>query len=197
MLYSDENEALVRRLLAGDTSARDELIAVNQPLVYRTVTHIVRRFPASHHFRDELIGAGFVGLVNAVDRLITDGDAQRPIRNFLITTIRNTVISELRQQIRYYQTHRHVDSYTKLPEECLVTEDKSLQQLENTEYLWSRNMSAREQQVIELFLQGKSRRDIAAELQIPYTVVCDRLAAFVRRERRKSQEKVRKCVASG
>jgi RNA polymerase sigma factor (sigma-70 family) len=185
MPHTDANEALVARLLAGDMTARDELIVVNQPLVYVTVTRILRHWPASSHLRDELIGAGSMALVAIVDNLVTTGDVKRPIRNYLITAIRNDIISELRQHTRYYKVHHHVDSYAKLPEECLVVEDAGLKRLENLEYLHVHCKSPQERQVLELFLQGNSRRDIAQRLQVPYNVVCDILAAYTRRVRRK------------
>ena len=190
---SDVNEALVIRLLSGDTSARDELIIVNQPLVYTTVSRILRHWPTNNHLRDELIGAGLTSLVMIVDKLITKGSVERPVRNFLITAIRNGIISELRLHIRHYKIHRHVDSYSKLPEDCLMIENAGLKRLEDVEYLQVHCKSLQEQQILELFLSGNKRRDIAQRLQIPYNVVCDILAAYTRRARRKeNKENLRK-----
>lgn len=195
MPHTDVNEALIARLLASDMTARDELIIVNQPLVYVTVTRILRRWPAYSHLRDELIGAGAAALVAIVDNLVVTGDVRRPVRNYLITAIRNGIISELRQQTRHYRRHQYVESYSYLPEIYLAVEDTNLRSLEDAEYFRAHCKSPQEQQVLELFLHGNNRRDIAQFLQMPYNVVCDILAAYARRVRRKeNREKSRKGV---
>lgn len=179
--HADKNEALVARLLSGDMSARDEMIELNQPLVYTTVTRVLRRWPALEHIRDELQGVGILALVKIVNRLVVTGDVQRPVRNYLIKAIHDSLISEIRKSYRYYQVHRHVDAYEKLPEECLAVEDTGIARFVDRDYLMAQCVTERERDLLYLHFEGHSRPEIAAILGMTINVVNDVFEVFVRR----------------
>ena len=61
-LSAKEERACFERLNAGDRSARDELVEHN----LRLVAHIVKKYYAIDHDRDDLISIGTVGLIKAV-----------------------------------------------------------------------------------------------------------------------------------
>ena len=63
----EKNLALFRRLVAGDTSAREEMIAGNMPLAIANVESFIRLFPEIAYLRDDLMSAAFIGLVKAVN----------------------------------------------------------------------------------------------------------------------------------
>ena len=61
-LSAKEERVCFERLNAGDRSARDELVEHN----LRLVAHIVKKYYAIDHDRDDLISIGTVGLIKAV-----------------------------------------------------------------------------------------------------------------------------------
>ena len=65
----EQNERLYPRVMAGDEAAREEMIEANMPLVIAKVNSYIRRYPQLEHLRDDLHGAGFVGLVQAVNKM--------------------------------------------------------------------------------------------------------------------------------
>ena len=62
-LSRDEENICIRRMLDGDTDARNKLIEHN----LRLVAHIVKKFEATGHDIDDLIGIGTVGLIKGID----------------------------------------------------------------------------------------------------------------------------------
>ncbi len=65
----EQNERLYSRVMAGDEKAREEMIQCNMPLVISKVDSYIRRYPQLEHLRDDLHSAGFVGLVQAVNKM--------------------------------------------------------------------------------------------------------------------------------
>ena len=65
LLTAGEELELARRCEAGDTAARDELVARN----FRLVASIAQRYPDKGHLkRDDLIQEGLIGLMRAVEK---------------------------------------------------------------------------------------------------------------------------------
>jgi RNA polymerase sigma-B factor len=83
------DEALVRRHLAGDAHAREELVRRLEPLVDR----LARRYRGFPH-RDDLRQVAFLGLAKAIDRF--DPDLGIPLRGYAVPTI----LGELRRHLR-------------------------------------------------------------------------------------------------
>lgn len=65
----EKNLALFRRVIAGDASAREEMIAGNMPLAVANVEGFIRQYPEIAYLRDDLTSAAFVGLVKAVNKM--------------------------------------------------------------------------------------------------------------------------------
>ncbi len=73
----EQNDAVYRRLVAGDANARDEMIEGNMALAAFRVEEYLRNAPQMAYYRDDLIGAATYGLCEAVDSMRKKG----PIRN--------------------------------------------------------------------------------------------------------------------
>lgn len=85
-----KNDALYRKLLAGDPGARSELIKGNMALVIVKVDSYLRQFPNLRYFREDLISAGLLSLVQAVDGLRAAGEV--PDANptgYIYTSVQN------------------------------------------------------------------------------------------------------------
>ena len=65
----ERNERLYPRLMAGDEKAHEEMVEGNMPLVIVKVNSFIQRNPQLAHLRDDLHSAGFVGLVQAVNKM--------------------------------------------------------------------------------------------------------------------------------
>jgi len=185
------NDALITRLIAGDTTARNELIVANQRLVYITVDRTLRLWINFQFLEDDLIGEGMVALVTAVDRLNEIGDAARPpVRNYLITAIRNILISTLvgqRGEVNHYQTTQYLDSYHRIPEHVLAEEDPVFARIEDREFFLSLCETEREREILSYFLAGKSQVNIIAATEYTRHIVSDTLIRF-RQKLKESQE---------
>lgn len=75
----ERNERLYPRVMAGDEKAREEMIEANMPLVIVKVNSFLCRHSQFEHLRDDLHSAGFVGLVQAVNKMAEHVDP--PIAN--------------------------------------------------------------------------------------------------------------------
>lgn len=185
--YDKLNEALVTRLFAGDLTARDELIIANQRLVYTTVDRILRLWINFQHLNDDLIGEGMIALVTAVDRLLKIGEAARPIRNYLITAIRNRLITELLGQADHYLTTQYLDSYHRIPEHVLAEDDPVFARIEDHEFFMSLCATEREREILSYYLAGQKPVDIIRRTDFSRAIVHNTLQQF-RQKLRESQE---------
>lgn len=187
------NDTLIARYHAGDPTARDELIVANQPLVYTTVDRTLRIWTNFQYLHDDLVGEGMIALVLAVDRLLLIKDTDRQIRNYLITAIRNRLVSELvgsqsgRGQVDHYQTTQYLDSYHRISEQVLAEDDPVFAQIEDHEFFMSLCETEREREILSYFLAGKSQVDIIATTEHTRHVVSNTLVQF-RRKLRESPE---------
>ena len=66
---AEKNADLHPRVAAGDKKARETMISGNMPLVLSKVEAFIRSFPSIAHLRDDLVSAGCVGLVKAVNKM--------------------------------------------------------------------------------------------------------------------------------
>jgi len=168
---AERNETLVEQLLAGDTSARDELIVINRRLVFTTVKRFLRTWPNFKHLHADLIGVGMVALVQAVDRLIEIGEVKRPIRNYLISSVRFKLLSEVVKEIEHLQSHQYVATYGEAPEHTLAVDDPIFGQIEDQEFLLSLCESERDREILTLFLGGKNPSDIIRSTDFTESIV--------------------------
>lgn len=65
----ESNRALFALVEAGDVAARQQMIEGNLPLVVAKVTSFINKWPSFAHLRDDLTSAGFIGLVNAINKI--------------------------------------------------------------------------------------------------------------------------------
>lgn len=72
VLKSDETRELLLRAKAGDTQAREELIAGN----LRLVLSVIQRFANRGENADDLFQVGCIGLIKAIDNFNTDLDVK-------------------------------------------------------------------------------------------------------------------------
>ena len=176
--YDKLNETLVTRLFAGDLTARDELIVANQRLVYTTVDRVLRLWINFQHLHDDLVGEGMIALITAVDRLLKIGEVARPIRNYLITAIRNRLITELIGQANHYQTIQYLDSYHRIPESVLAENDPVFARIEDREFFMSLCETEREQEILSYYLAGQKPVDIIRRAGLSRAIVHNTLQQF-------------------
>ena len=187
---NEQNEALVEQLLAGDTTARNKLIEINRRLVFTTVKRFLGNWPDFRYLRADLIGVGMLALVQAVDRLIEIGEVDRPIRNFLITSIRGYLLNELlRAEAEYNQFHQSVGSYNEVPEHTLAVDDPAFDRIEDQEFLLSFCDSERDREILTLFFGGERLADIIRNTDYTENVVRKTLG-LIREKLRNSQDLV-------
>ena len=63
------NNELFPAVVAGDLLARQTLIEENMALVVVKADSLIKRLPLLHYLRDDLISAGYVGLVSGVNEI--------------------------------------------------------------------------------------------------------------------------------
>lgn len=186
---AERNETLVEQLLAGDTPARDKLIEINRRLVFTTVKRFLRTWPDFKHLHADLIGVGMVALVQAVDRLVEIGEVKRPIRNYLISSIRFKLLTEVEREIEHLQSHQYVATYGKVPEHILAIDDPIFGQIEDQEFLLSLCESERDREILTLFFESRSPSNIIRSTDFTESVVWKTLR-LIRGKLRNLQESV-------
>lgn len=92
---SDTQELWQRFKLQGDREARDRLINKYAYLVKITAGRVVTNLPPNVE-RDDLVGAGVVGLVKAVDQF--DVSRQVKFETYAIALIRGAILEMLREE---------------------------------------------------------------------------------------------------
>lgn len=76
------NDALYPKVVAGDASARNQMIEANMSLVTNKVQAYLSQHPEWNHLRDDLISQGFVGLTQAVNKMagiVSEDDIDIPV----------------------------------------------------------------------------------------------------------------------
>lgn len=91
-LSKEEEAECLKRLAAGDESARDELIERNM----RLVAHIVKKFHPKHEFLDDFISIGTIGLMKAINTYTPDRKTK--LATYAARCIENEILMHLRQQ---------------------------------------------------------------------------------------------------
>jgi RNA polymerase sporulation-specific sigma factor len=91
-LSKAEEEDCLKRLAAGDESARDELIERNM----RLVAHVVKKFHPKHEQLDDYISIGTIGLMKAVNSFTLDRKTK--LATYAARCIENEILMYLRTQ---------------------------------------------------------------------------------------------------
>ena len=77
-LDAEKNAELYPLVAAGDKAARETMINGNMPLVLSKVESFIRCFPGVAHLRDDLVSAGCIGLVKAVNQMAKGCQIRQP-----------------------------------------------------------------------------------------------------------------------
>src|ERR1700682_5577779 len=88
-------KALWARFTAGDEGARNELLTEHLSLVHHVARQLSRTLAAEADF-DELVSAGTMGLMSAVDAF--DVSRGLAFSTFAVPRIRGAILDELRRQ---------------------------------------------------------------------------------------------------
>lgn len=91
-LSKTEEAECLKRLAAGDDSARDELIEHNM----RLVAHIVKKFQPKHELLDDYISIGAIGLMKAINSFTPDRKTK--LATYAARCIENEILMYLRTQ---------------------------------------------------------------------------------------------------
>jgi len=93
---AEENADLHLRVINGDDDARTRMIEGNMPLVVSKVESLVAKYPALAYLHDDLVSAGFVRLVEAVNGIVglPDTDSQM-VAGYLGRAINNAIADEI------------------------------------------------------------------------------------------------------
>lgn len=75
---AEKNSELYAIVAAGDKTARETMINGNMPLVLSKVEAFIRCFPHVSHLRDDLVSAGFIGLLKAVNQMAEGCKIKQP-----------------------------------------------------------------------------------------------------------------------
>jgi len=88
----EEEKIAIERFLAGDMSARDELIERNM----RLVAHVVKKFHPKHELLDDYISIGTIGLMKAVNSYTPTKKTK--LATYAARCIENEILMYLRTQ---------------------------------------------------------------------------------------------------
>jgi len=91
----EQNDEVYNRLVAGGEKARVEMIEGNMALVVFRVDAYLRSAPQMAYYRDDMISEGFVGLCEAVDRMLRVGRIKNPRPTGCITRAIDRSINHL------------------------------------------------------------------------------------------------------
>lgn len=86
-LSREDNDRLYGAVKAGDLDARERMVTGNMYLVVEKVNCFVRRYPNAKHLRDDLMSAGFCGLLLAVNAIAAGDVANTNITGYLAVVV--------------------------------------------------------------------------------------------------------------
>ena len=84
-LTLEENNILYQQILAGDKQAIEDMIVGNMALVISKTNDFIGSRPWSRYLNDDLISAGFIGLIEAVNKL--PASLNNTVTSYLIVSI--------------------------------------------------------------------------------------------------------------
>jgi RNA polymerase sigma-B factor len=158
----------------GDRTARTRVIEENLPLVHS----LARRFSRSSETLDDLVQAGAIGLIKAVDGF--RDDRGRDLGAYAVPTI----VGELRRHVRERATAAAV---VELEEESLAAAARSQAEVSETRALVRSALDAlgpRERRIVALrYYRDWSQESIAAEVGLSQVQVSRVLSASLEKMR--------------
>lgn len=176
----ERNERLYPRVMAGDEEAREEMIESNMPLVIVKVNSFLCRHSQFEYLRDDLHSAGFVGLVQAVNKMAEHIDP--PIVNptgYISVAITHEIgrlvaKEENRGFARVPKADREAGKVpfvtNSLPESLVDPEQEAAQEvIEMRDLLESCCESDDERTILRMREKGHSDREIADAIGLKHT----------------------------
>ena len=176
----ERNERLYPRVMAGDEEAREEMIESNMPLVIVKVNSFLCRHSQFEYLRDDLHSAGFVGLVQAVNKMAEHVDP--PIVNptgYISVAITHEIgrlvaKEENRGFARVPKADREAGKVpfvtNSLPESLVDPEQEAAQEvIEMRDLLESCCESDDERTILRMREKGHSDREIADAIGLKHT----------------------------
>jgi len=164
----EENDRIYLLILAGNADARDLMIRSNVPLVISLVeTYIKRGRRKYRYLRSDMFSAGLVGLIQAVDKMVRDGQVDTPNPTGLISTFVRGAIGEVLVKESCIRVPRGADAPVVLhgvDPDSISYDPDHLRNLR--EQLFACCDTEAEQDVIKLRLEGYSDLAIGKMLSL-------------------------------
>lgn len=152
---SDLDDAWSRVVNDDDPKAKEEILIAYRPLVERIAREVLRKKP-SNFDRDDLIQAGMIGLLNAIERF--DPSREVLFSTFATIRVRGSIYDEInkmdwtprqvRERIRavikakedHYRVHQHTPSADELSQ---IIKDNSGKELSPQEVLQAEEQASK------------------------------------------------------
>lgn len=175
---AEENNRLYALVAAGDAAARRRMIEGNMPLVVAKVDSFLAEFPNLTYLRDDLTSAGFVALVQAVNK-VAKGKVRTNASGYIGVSV-NTAIGHLLEDESPIQVCHGTRAAKKaegeelevpavantLSDHCRLPIAPQAQKVEARDLLRSCCKDDIERKILRLCESGCTYRQIAA--QVPY-----------------------------
>ena len=81
--HIEQNNRLYPAVVAGDPAAREALIVGNMPLIVVKAEGFIRHIPGVAYLRDDLVSAGYMGLVQAVNNIAKGKVKKRAVNAYI------------------------------------------------------------------------------------------------------------------
>jgi RNA polymerase sigma factor (sigma-70 family) len=192
----EQNCSLRQQIASGDRDAKQRMIEANMPLVVRKVESFLCRFPKLSYLRDDLVGAGFIGLVNAVD-CVADLESDDRVTGYLCKAIINAMIDEIeiiapirvarRSAKRAREQDKPLPSAKDLDGVQIAIENTDIRLCDLRDLIYSCCETERERQLIQLRESGKEVDEAADILGLSRATAFRLMARIERRFDRKNR----------
>ena len=171
------NLALYPQVAAGDPDAIKRMIELNMPLVVYKADMFVRAFPSTEYLVDDMISEGFLGLTEAVNLMAQTGAVEEPNpTGFMSEGIKRRIgavaDSGYGSTIASRDDRRRNRSTPMAPAEVRDSETEDpAGMVELRDLIDSCCETDLERQIVALREKAYSDREIAAQLELPYSTI--------------------------
>lgn len=174
---SEENAKLHSRVTVGDEAAKQRMIEGNMPLVVNKVEALVAKAPALAYLYDDMLSAGLLRLVEAVDSIANlPADDSDMVAGYLAKAITNAIADEIESSSTIHVARRslkRLKSKGDCPPVATTLEHDPIQEVsaahrvfEMRDLVMSCCKSEHERAVVTLREAGYTCEEIGAQLSI-------------------------------
>jgi len=190
-LNVEDNNALYRRLVAGDVAARNEMIEGNTALAIFRVEAYLRTSPQMAYYRDDMISEALVGVCRAVDDMQKRGAVKHPRPTGYITRVvdhhiakvvdeRDTIVVPPRTQEKARRNNSPIEPPKVVSEKALSGKAAPIPYstsalLEVQEELLASCHDDLDRQIISMRVDGYTQEEIADKCSMSQTGVAYRI----------------------